>query len=99
MGDGSIICIFSAKGYDIIVFFDSNTVSRIVYKKASGFDTAGVEIFLSANGTGAVWTGPEKDDSDGSYRWLGIQDGAVAYGASLTTNGHALVIWTREDDD
>jgi hypothetical protein len=96
---GNIMCVFSAKGYEILAFFHSATVSRIAYKRSTVFDTGGVEDFLKANGAGAVWTGPAKDDSDNSIRWNGTKDGAEAYLACLTTNGHVLIIWTKEDDD
>jgi hypothetical protein len=60
-----------------------------------------VENFLSANCVGTVWKGPDRDDSDGSYRWVGTKDGAYAFSAALTANplGHALTIWTKENDD
>jgi hypothetical protein len=96
--DGSIACHFSVRGYEITAFFDSNTVSRITYTRASGFDTASVDKFLTSNCPGTVWVGPEKDNSDGSYRWTGSENGAYAFSASLD-DGNALTIWTKEDND
>jgi hypothetical protein len=98
--DGSISCHFSASGYEITAFFDTNVVARIGYEKAFGcFDTAGVNDFLRANGPGAVWEGPQKDDADGTYRWLGKVDGEYGFFASLGDNGRQLVIWTKADND
>ena len=99
MDDSSIACHFSVRGYDITAFFDTNTVSRIVCISNSGFDTAGVEDFLTSNCPGAVWSNPARDYSDGSYRWHGNIDGAYAYFASLRAEGHRLIIWTRADND
>ena len=77
MDDGKIACHFSTQRYDITAFFDSNTVPRVAYKKDSGFDNAGVGVFLHANALGTTWEGPYKDASDNSYRWQGTKDGAM----------------------
>jgi hypothetical protein len=79
--------VFSARGYEIDAFFMANWVSRIAYISPTGFDMAGVENFLATNGPGATWTGPNKDDADGSYRWDGLKNGASAYTASLSLYG------------
>jgi hypothetical protein len=60
---------------------------------------AAVDDFLTANAPGADWKGPYKDDSDNSSHWYSIKDGALAYAASLDSDAHALLIWTREDDE
>jgi hypothetical protein len=100
MTDGlTVACSFSASGYDITAFFHTSVVSRIAYRMGSSFDTVRVEEFLRANGPGAAWQGPERDDSDGTYRWRGTVDGATAFFASLDDNGRKLVIWTKEDND
>jgi hypothetical protein len=99
MKDGAVACSFTAKGYHIVAYFTTNVVSRIAYERDSSFDTAGVADFLRSNAPGADWRGPEKDDSDGSYRWQGTVDGAYAFSAGLTHNGHILVIWTKENND
>jgi hypothetical protein len=96
---GRILCVFSARGYEIDAFFMANWVSRIAYISPTGFDMAGVENFLATNGPGATWTGPNKDDADGSYRWDGLKNGASAYTASLSSEGRTLLIWTKEDDE
>jgi hypothetical protein len=76
---------FSAadQGYTVWAYFITNTVTRIAYLRESSFDNAGVAGFFTSNWPGAVWKGPYKDDSDGTYRWDGSKDGAFAYGASL----------------
>jgi hypothetical protein len=99
MDSGRIMCEFSAQGYVIYAYFMTNTVSRIAYRSTSTFDTARVQEFLAANGPGASWKGPYKDESDGSYRWEATKDGTPAYVACLTTEGHTLLIWTQQDDD
>ena len=99
MNDGHIACHFLAKGYDIRASFLTNTVSRIVYRKSFAFDTPSVEDFLNAYGPDVNWKGPYKDSSDGSYRWYGINGDALAYVASLDSNGLVLLLWTKVDDD
>jgi hypothetical protein len=72
MDDRSICCTFYTSGYRITAYFDTNVVGRIGYQNASGFDAAGVNDFLRSNCPGANWQGPQRDASDGSYRWIGI---------------------------
>jgi hypothetical protein len=90
---------FASKGYSIDVLILNGRVSRVTYISPSGFDLGGARILLVSNAPGALWTDPEKDEADNTYRFRGMVNGEYAYSAAVSADGRALVIWTKADNE
>jgi hypothetical protein len=90
---------FASKGYLIGAVFLNNTVARVIYYRDLDFDLGRVNTFLQSNAPEATWAGPEKNDTDGSYRFQGVVDGEIAYYASVSPDSKVLGIWTIADDN
>jgi hypothetical protein len=93
---------FRSKGYNIVVWFLHDRVSRVCYGKKSGAQLSVGEVndLLTINVPEEVqWSAPAKDEASDQDWYLGIKDGGdtPTYLAVQSKQG-ALCIFTDEDD-
>jgi hypothetical protein len=93
---------FRSKGYNIVVWFLHDRVSRVCYGKKSGAQLSVGEVndLLTINVPEDVdWSGPAKDEASDQYWRLGTKKGddIPTYLAVQSKQG-ALCIFTDEDD-
>jgi hypothetical protein len=93
---------FRSKGYNIVVWFLHDRVSRVCYGKKNGGQLSVGEVndLLTINVPEDVdWSGPAKDEASDQYWRLGIKKGddTPTYLAVQSKQG-ALCIFTDEDD-
>ena len=94
--------LFFSKGYNIVVWFLHDRVSRVCYGKKNGEQLSVGEVndLLTINVPESVaWSAPKKDDASDQCWYLGIKNGenTPTYLAVQSKQG-ALCIFTDEDD-
>jgi hypothetical protein len=94
--------LFFSKGYNIVVWFLHDRVSRVCYGKKNGehLSVGEVNDLLTINVPEDVeWSGPAKDEASDQYWYLGTKTGedTPTYLAVQSKQG-ALCIFTDEDD-
>jgi len=94
--------LFFSKGYNIVVWFLHDRVSRVCYGKKNGEQLSVGEVndLLTINVPEDVeWSGPAKDEASDQYWYLGTKTGenAPTYLGVQSKQG-SLCIFTDEDD-
>jgi hypothetical protein len=94
--------LFFSKGYNIVVWFLHDRVSRVCYGKKNGEQLSVGEVndLLTINVPEDVeWSGPAKDEASDQYWYLGTKTGeeTPTYLGVQSKQG-SLCIFTDEDD-